>query len=75
MTDDHDRCEWVNVFSGIGSPRLPRQNPESRKTVVCVCVCVIFNRVGNMTYNSLLFGSLWHCIEPCLTKTQKTCIL
>jgi len=21
MTDDHDRCEWVNVSSGIGSPR------------------------------------------------------
>jgi len=20
--DDHDRCEWVNVSSGTGSPRL-----------------------------------------------------
>jgi len=22
MTDDHDRCEWVNVSSDTGSPRL-----------------------------------------------------
>jgi len=22
MIDDHDRCEWVNVSSGTGSPRL-----------------------------------------------------
>jgi len=22
MPDDHDRCEWVNVSSGTGSPRL-----------------------------------------------------
>jgi len=29
MTDDHDRCEWVNVYSGTGSPGLSRQNPES----------------------------------------------
>jgi len=24
MTDDHDRCEWVNISSGTGSPRLSR---------------------------------------------------
>jgi len=22
MIEDHDRCEWVNVSSGISSPRL-----------------------------------------------------
>jgi len=22
MIDDHDRCEWVNVSSGLGSPAL-----------------------------------------------------
>jgi len=22
MIDDHDMCEWVNVFPGTGSPRL-----------------------------------------------------
>jgi len=38
MTDDHDRCEWVNVSSGTGSPGLSQTNPESRKMVVCVCV-------------------------------------
>jgi len=29
MTDDHNRCEWVNVSSGTGSPRLSRT--KSRK--------------------------------------------
>jgi len=24
MIDDHDRCEWVNVYSGTGSPGLSR---------------------------------------------------
>jgi len=24
MIDDHDRCEWVNVPSGTGSPGLSR---------------------------------------------------
>ena len=24
MVDDHDECEWVNVSSGTGSPRLSR---------------------------------------------------
>jgi len=24
MIDDHDGCEWVNVSSGTGSPRLSR---------------------------------------------------
>jgi len=37
-SDDYDRCEWMNVSSGIGHPRCPRQNPQSCKTVVCVLV-------------------------------------
>jgi len=24
MIDDHDKCEWVNVSSGTGSPGLTR---------------------------------------------------
>jgi len=36
MTDDHDRCEWMNVSSSTGSAYFSRRNPESRKTVVCV---------------------------------------
>ena len=35
MIDDHDRCEWVNVSSGTGSPG---QNPESHKMVVVIVV-------------------------------------
>jgi len=45
MIDDHDRCEWVNVSSGTGSPRLSRTNPESCKTAVCV-----INRFAIFTY-------------------------
>ena len=30
-----------SVSSGTGSPGCPGQNPESRKTVVCVCMCVL----------------------------------
>jgi len=26
MINDHDECEWVNVSSGTGSPRLSRTN-------------------------------------------------
>jgi len=36
MTDDHDRCEWMNVSSGTGSPGLSRTKPESHRTVICV---------------------------------------
>jgi len=36
MTDDHDRCEWVNVSTGTGLPGLS-STILSRKTVVCVC--------------------------------------
>ena len=33
--------EWVNISSGNGSPLLSQKNRESRKMVVCVCVCSI----------------------------------
>ena len=33
MIDDHNRCEWVNVSSGTGSPRLSR----TKSIVVGVC--------------------------------------
>jgi len=36
MIDDHNRCEWVNVSSGTGSPGLTGQNPKSHKMVVCL---------------------------------------
>jgi len=41
MTDYHDRCEWVNVSLVLAHLDCPGQNPDSRKTVVCVCVEVI----------------------------------
>jgi len=30
MTDDHDRCEWVNVSSGTGSPGLDLTESNDR---------------------------------------------
>jgi len=43
MIDDCDKCEWVNVSSGTGSPGLSRtKSIESRKTVVCVYILTDF---------------------------------
>jgi len=38
MIDGQDRCEWVNVSSGTGSPGLSRR--KDRKTVVVFVVIV-----------------------------------
>jgi len=43
--DEHDRCEWLNVSSGTGSPGFPGQNSESHNTVVCVCVCLCADEI------------------------------
>ena len=40
IIDDHDECEWVNVFLVLAHPGCPGQIPQSRKTVVCVCVII-----------------------------------
>jgi len=40
MSDDHDRCEWVNVSSSTGSSGLSRTKSGEQKNSVCVCVCV-----------------------------------
>jgi len=40
MIDDQDKWEWVNVSFSTGSPGLLRQNPESHKMAVCLCVCL-----------------------------------
>ena len=47
MIDDHDECEWVNVFSG---PGCPGQYPKSRKTGVCVCMCVSVKYDNHFVY-------------------------
>jgi len=56
MTVDHDRCEWVNVFLVPAYPCCAGQNPESHKTVVCVCgVC------GSTSCLELV--SLWNIVR------------
>jgi len=37
MTDDHDRCEWVNVSSGTSSPGLSRTKSKQPLNGGCVC--------------------------------------
>jgi len=44
MIDNQDRCEWVNVYSGTGSPRKSRT--KSRKMVVVV-VAIVLSCDGN----------------------------
>jgi len=41
MIDDQDRCEWVNVSSGTGSPRLSRAKGCKTVSVVVVVVEVV----------------------------------
>jgi len=36
--DYHGRCEFVNVSSVPPHLGCPGQNPESRETVMCMCV-------------------------------------
>jgi len=52
MTDDHNRCEWVNISFGTARPGCPEESTESHKMVVCVCVCVCAcERVAISIYN------------------------
>jgi len=42
MIDDHDRCEWVNVFLTPAHQGCSGQNQESHKMVaVAVAVAVV----------------------------------
>ena len=40
MIDDHDRCEWVNVSSGTGSPGLSQTKFQRAVKWLCVCVTI-----------------------------------
>jgi len=41
MIEDNDRCEWVNVSSGMAHPGCPGQSSESRKMLVVALVLVL----------------------------------
>jgi len=41
MIDDQDRCEWMNVFSGTGSPGSSRTKGHKTVVVVLVAVAVV----------------------------------
>jgi len=38
MIDDHDDCEWANVFLWYRLTRVVQDKIQSCKTAVCVCV-------------------------------------
>jgi len=60
-TDDHDRCEWVNVSSGTGSPGLFwTKSKEPLNGCMCVlCVVVEYLVSVFLTAEYLLVG---HCL-------------
>ena len=59
MTDDHNRCEWVNVSSGTSSPGLSRTSGHETFVVVILAVilCVICFIDG-------WFGFMFFCTTP-----------
>ena len=50
MTDDHNRCEWVNVSSSTNSPGLSRTNGH-KKVVVVVVDKTVAKYTGNYCSN------------------------
>jgi len=47
MIDDQDRCEWVNVYSGTGSPGYSQT--EGHKAVVVVLMLKILLNLNGIT--------------------------
>jgi len=46
VVDDHDRCEWVNVSSGISLPGLSQT--KSRKPQNSCSIVVVVNQLLNL---------------------------
>jgi len=64
MINDHDRCKWVNVSSGIGSPGLSRTKSReplngcsSNYSSFFIAFIVLTPFVGH----HMLPSVLWHC--------------
>jgi len=50
--DDHDGCEWVNVFSGTSSPGLSWT--KSKELCACVCYLIIIIIITRTMFMVLL---------------------
>jgi len=58
MNDDLDRCEWVNVSFGTGSPSLsPTKSIESYNSCVILSSLLVKNLNFNSVYTIYLQGA------------------
>jgi len=54
MIDDYDECSGWMFLLVPAHPGCPGQFPQSRKTVVCVCVCVSSCNVDLLNTNTCI---------------------
>jgi len=72
MIDDHDECSGWMFLLVPAHPGCPGQIPQSRKTVVCVCVTM--QRYANVVYAVVMCLFLSVCLSVCLSATHWYCI-
>jgi len=66
MVDDQDRCEWVNVSSGTGSPGESRTKGSKTVVVVVVVVSLVIMTAGAQCKRHS-FGRTICCIGVAMT--------
>ena len=67
MVDEQERCEWVNVSSGTGSPG--QSWTKGHKMVVCVCVCDYVVQFTTHCYSSM--ATYKYCTQNTEGGTEK----
>ena len=64
MSDDQVGCEWVNVSSCTGLPRLYQTNAVKW---LCVCVCVCVGKNYDSACNNVLLDNCAIAFEDSIT--------
>jgi len=70
MIVDRDECSGWMFLLVPAHPGCPGQVPQSRKTVVCVCVCV-FNEVQINIHEYVQQSASVNCIQCHMVKVNK----